>query len=397
MGQDVKTTKNGVVIVAAGRGERAGLEGGPKQYRKLAGKTVLARALQPFLDHGDISKIVVVFHADDQSLYSAAVSAHSKLLPPVTGGATRQQSVLAGLVALEEHQPENVFIHDAARPFVSGSLISRIGDALTNSPAALPALPVADTLKRVGDNGLIKETVSRDGLFSAQTPQGFRFKEILSAHRDAAKNDLDSFTDDSTLAEWAGIRVQLVEGEAQNTKITTRADMDEAVSAMDSAIPDIRVGHGYDTHQFVDGSGVWLCGVNVPHNKSLKGHSDADVGLHALTDALLATIGAGDIGSHFPPSDDKWKGAKSDQFLKHAVDLVHDSGGTITHMDVTLLCEAPKIGPHRDNMREVISGISGVEISRISVKATTNERMGYIGREEGMTALATATVVMGKV
>ncbi len=387
--------KTAVVIVAAGRGERAGVIDGPKQYQMLRTKSVLAHAVQPFLTHESIGKIIVVIHQDDTALFAAALPNHPKLLPPVTGGATRQQSVLAGLNALKEHSPQNVLIHDAARPFVNGAVISRVVNRLSQSKAVLPALAVTDTLKRGNENGIVSETVPREKLYAAQTPQGFDFDGIHAAHQKAEIENLTHFTDDSALAEWAGMAVQLVEGASQNSKITTGEDMQEARAKMSNGIPDIRVGHGYDTHQFTDGSSIWLCGVELPHDKSLRGHSDADVGLHALTDALLATISAGDIGSHFPPTDKKWQGAKSDQFLKHAVDLVQKAGGIITHMDVTLLCEAPKIGPHRDEMRSTISNISKVDVARISIKATTNERMGFIGREEGMVALATATVVMG--
>ena len=385
------------VIVAAGRGERAGGSDGPKQYRKLAGKTVLSRSVQPFLSNPNIETVIVVIHPDDRDLYNKSISSDPKLLTPVLGGATRQLSVAAGLEGLLDSNPDHVLIHDAARPFVDDTLIYRVIEGISSDHAALPAVPVADTLKRGDDRGIVVDTVPRESLHAAQTPQGFSFIEILNAHRNAQAAGRADFTDDSALAEWSGIKVALVEGDTQNTKLTTADDMKKAEEAMAgrTTLPDIRVGHGYDTHQFTDGKTIWLCGVEIPHTHSLEGHSDADVGLHALTDALLAAIADGDIGSHFPPSDPKWKGARSDQFLKHAVERVVERGGVITHMDVTLVCEAPKIGPHRDAMRQVISTCSGVNTDRISVKATTNERIGFIGRNEGMVAFATATVVMG--
>jgi len=385
------------IIVAAGRGERAGLADGPKQYRILEGRAVLARALQPFCDHTEITTVLVVIHADDRPLYDALGLSEEKLLTPVIGGATRQQSVLAGLQALQGERPDKVLIHDAARPFVSQNLISRVIDGLDNNAAVIPALALADTLKRADADGNVEETVPRRNLFTAQTPQGFAYDAISSAHlavEQHAEASALEFTDDASIAEWADINPVLVEGTPHNTKLTTRADFQQAREKLAMMVPDVRVGHGYDTHQLVAGNQIWLCGVELPHDRSLSGHSDADVGLHALTDALLATIADGDIGSHFPPSDEAWRDARSDQFLHHAVSRVRDAGGTITHMDVTLVCEAPKIAPHRDAMRQAISTISGVDIGRISIKATTNERIGFVGRNEGMVALSTATVVM---
>lgn len=378
------------LIVAAGRGERAGLEDGPKQYRALGQGTVLSQAVQPFLDHGDIDGVRVVIHADDADLYAQAVEHHVKLLPPVTGGATRQASVYAGLVSITDRNPDHVLVHDAARPYVDGATISHVLAALEEHQAALPCVGLVDTIKRV-DGDIVTETLDRNTLFAAQTPQGFHCDTLLKLHEDAAWRGV-SVTDDVALAEAAGLRVVKVPGSARNKKLTTREDM-MAANAM--TVPDVRVGHGYDTHQMVAGKELWLCGVRLDHSHGLSGHSDADVGLHALTDALLSTIADGDIGSHFPPSDPQWKGARSDQFLTHAVERVRRAGGTITHMDVTLLCETPKIGPHRDAMRARMAQISGVGVGRISVKATTNERIGFIGRQEGMVALATATVVMG--
>lgn len=390
------------VIVAAGRGLRAvtGEGAGPKQYQALGRASVLAQTSTAFLEHPMIDAVTVVIHQDDGDLFVEAMGAlldHGKLMPPVVGGASRQASVHNGLEALARFAPTKTLIHDAARPFVDAQTIERVVSALDNGPAALPALAVADTLKRSNHSGQVSGTVDRSGLFAAQTPQGFVFDAILSAHRDAAIRSDMTFTDDSALAEWAGLPVTLVEGGTRNSKITTAEDLAEAKRAMMNTqlTPDIRVGHGYDTHQLVAGDHVWLCGLRIDHTHSLSGHSDADVGLHALTDALLSTIADGDIGSHFPPSDPRWKGARSDVFLRHAVDRVTKAGGIITHMDVTLICEAPKIGPHRDAMRATISTISGVDRGRIAVKATTNEQIGFVGRGEGIVALATATVVMG--
>jgi 2-C-methyl-D-erythritol 4-phosphate cytidylyltransferase/2-C-methyl-D-erythritol 2,4-cyclodiphosphate synthase len=385
---------NAAVLVAAGRGLRAGQGDGPKQYQLLGGKSVLTRSLKAFLDHPSIHFVVVVIHGDDQSRYEIAKIDHPKLRPAVIGGATRQMSVAAGLRALADLGPKNVLIHDAARPFVDAQTIDRVINKLADHTAVLPSLPVADTLKRCSPDGFVEETVDRSNLYAAQTPQGFDFEAIWQAHRVAAEAQRHDFSDDTSLAEWSGIEVVVAEGDPRNVKLTTAQDMAQAQEKFDMLVPDIRVGHGYDTHQFVDGDHIWLCGVKLDHDKSLSGHSDADVGLHALTDALLAAIADGDIGSHFPPSDPKWKGARSDQFLAHAVSSVIAAGGRITHMDVTLVCEAPKIGPHRDTMRAAISKISGIETGRISVKATTNERIGFVGRSEGMVALATATVVM---
>jgi len=380
------------IIVAAGRGSRMGDDQGPKQYRRIRGRTILERATDVFVRHPAVDACVVVIHEHDIGLYEREIGKKPKLLEPVIGGATRQGSVCAGLEALSALSPSKVLIHDAARPFLDADLVSRVIDGIGENQAALPAVPIADTIKR-GNNNAVVETVDRNGLYAAQTPQGFGFKEIFGAHRLAASQNLSDFTDDTALAEWAGMTVGIVDGSAANTKITTAEDMETARQRL-PAIPDIRTGHGYDTHRWVPGKELWLCGVNIPHTHGLDGHSDADVGLHALTDALLSAIADGDIGSHFPPSDPQWKDARSDRFLAHAAKLVREAGGTITHVDVTLICEAPKIGPHRDATRQSIATILTIEPARVSVKATTNEMIGFIGRGEGMAALATATVVM---
>lgn len=376
------------IIVAAGRGSRTGLDG-PKQYAKLGGRCVLTQTLQAFEACSIVSAIQVVIHCDDQKNYEAASAGLKKLLPPVVGGATRQASVHAGLNATQTY--EHVLIHDAARPFVDEATLRRVAEALNSHQGALPALPVVDSLKRLKKTGV--ESVDRHNLFTAQTPQGFHHKAITDAHEAAVAEGRHDFTDDAALAQWAGIPVALVEGARTNIKLTTAQDMEDAMKNAAAALPDIRVGHGYDTHILVAGDHVTLCGVKIPHTHSLHGHSDADVGLHALTDALLATIGDGDIGDHFPPSDSKWRGAASDQFLSHAAKLVRKKNGQINHVDVTLLCEEPKIGPHKAAMRDKISQIIKISADRVSVKATTNERVGFIGRQEGIVALATATVV----
>ncbi len=354
---------------------------------------MLHRTLSAFVQHDHIDHIVTVIHSDDEALYEACAVNSEKLLLPVHGGATRQASVFAGLKALKPLNPDLVLIHDAARPFVDAGTIERVVDAIGENCGALPTVPVADTLKQV-EQGFVKNTIDRAQLYGAQTPQGFLYSEILQAHTLAVNSGRSDFTDDTALVEWAGMKICVVEGSSTNQKLTTNEDLLRADKAMSVSIPDIRTGHGYDVHALETGNSVRLCGIDIAHTASLKGHSDADVGLHALTDALLGTIGSGDIGSHFPPSDPRWKGASSDRFLRHAIDLVRAAGGTITHLDTTIVCEAPKIGPHREKMRAEIARICDLDVSRVSVKATTNERIGFIGREEGIAALATATVVM---
>jgi len=378
--------------VAAGRGERAGQSGGPKQYRKLGNCSVLERTIAAFVSHENIDVVLVVIHADDRELYRENTKTHDKLLEPCTGGATRQASVFFGLSALQQHDITRVLIHDAARPFVDEKLISTVLDNTDQSSAALPVLALSDTIKR-GKDGFVEKTVPRQNLYAAQTPQGFGYQAIFEAHKLAARDETEAFTDDASIAEWAKIPVRLVAGHPTNKKLTVPEDFTMAELMMANAIPDIRTGNGYDVHAFESGNSVRLCGIDIAHNAKLKGHSDADVGLHALTDALLGTMGDGDIGSHFPPSDPQWKNANSEVFFCHAAGRVIASGGTITHMDVTLICEAPKIGPHRDLMRAEIARMANVSLSRVSVKATTNEGIGFIGRKEGIAAIATATVV----
>ncbi|WP_312416321.1 bifunctional 2-C-methyl-D-erythritol 4-phosphate cytidylyltransferase/2-C-methyl-D-erythritol 2,4-cyclodiphosphate synthase [Shinella sp.] len=396
--QAENTLSCGVVIVAAGRGERAGSHAeGPKQYRRIGGRPVISHTLDLFVNWQPAKHIVVVIHPDDAPLFEmarAAASPAGSRLSVVHGGATRQQSVLAGLDVLTDHAVSHVLIQDAVRPFVEPAILDRTLTAFSHGArAVLPAVAVADTLKRADANGNVAETVSRSGLFAAQTPQSFHFETILEAHRRAAASGRTDFTDDASIAEWAGVRVHLVEGSAGNVKLTLQKDIAMADQRLSHALPDVRTGNGYDVHQLVEGDGVTLCGLFIPHDQTLSGHSDADVALHALTDALLATCGAGDIGDHFPPSDPQWKGAASRIFLEHAAEIVRKAGGTIMNADVSLIAEAPKVGAHRDAMRRNLSEFLGISLERCSVKATTNEKIGFIGRREGIAAIATATVV----
>ena len=384
------------LIVAAGRGSRVGA-GGPKQYWPIGGAPMLTRAIAAFASHPRIDDILVVIHPEDEALYRAAVTPHTALLrDPVAGGARRQDSVRAGLEAFTNRAPSSVLIHDAARPFVPAALIDRVIEALSVHQGALPALPVTDSLKRA-EGGRVTGTVARESLWQAQTPQGFAFRPIFAAHRAAAEREpRRDFTDDSAVAEWFGLDVALVEGAASNRKLTTAEDLriaDELLQRQRGRdTGTIRVATGYDVHAFGPGEVVTLCGVSIPHPKKLVGHSDADVGLHAVTDALLGAIAEGDIGVHFPPSDARWRGAASELFLKHAASLIEQRGGAIVHVDVTLICERPRIGPYREEMRERIAGMLGLDAGQVSIKATTNEGLGFIGRSEGIAAMATATV-----
>jgi 2-C-methyl-D-erythritol 4-phosphate cytidylyltransferase/2-C-methyl-D-erythritol 2,4-cyclodiphosphate synthase len=332
-----------------------------------------------------------VVNPDDSAMFTAAV-AGLKHEAPTSGGATRQASVLAGLEALAKHKPDIVLIHDAARPFVSEGVISRAIDAASRTGAAIPAVPVTDTIKITGESGNVEDTPDRSRLRIAQTPQSFRFDIILEAHRRAAKDGRSDFTDDAAIAEWAGLTVATFEGDVANMKLTTPEDFVREEARLASLLGDIRTGTGYDVHAFGEGDHLMICGVRVPHTKGFLAHSDGDVGLHALVDAILGALADGDIGSHFPPSDAKWKGASSDQFLKYAIERVTARSGRVANLEVTMICERPKIGPLRDTMRARIADISGVDISRVAVKATTSERLGFTGREEGIAATASATI-----
>jgi 2-C-methyl-D-erythritol 4-phosphate cytidylyltransferase/2-C-methyl-D-erythritol 2,4-cyclodiphosphate synthase len=382
--------RTAAILVAAGRGLRAG-PGGPKQYRSIGGKTVIFRAMEAFCTHPSVSAVQPVLHPDDFKMFNDAVNGLA-YQSPTNGGATRQASVHAGLEALAPQKPDIVLIHDAARPFVSQAVISRAIDAAARTGAAIPALSVADTVKLVDADGNIEATPERARLRIAQTPQSFRYDAILDAHRRAAREGRHDFTDDAALAEWAGLTVATFEGDVANMKLTTPEDFVREEARLASALGDIRTGTGYDVHAFGDGDHVMICGVRVPHTRGFLAHSDGDVGLHALVDAILGALADGDIGSHFPPSDAKWKGAASHQFLKYAVDRVTARAGRIANLEVTLICERPKIGPHRDVMRARIAEITGVDISRVAVKATTSERLGFTGREEGIAATASATI-----
>jgi 2-C-methyl-D-erythritol 4-phosphate cytidylyltransferase/2-C-methyl-D-erythritol 2,4-cyclodiphosphate synthase len=379
------------IIVAAGRGDRAGA-GTPKQYRPLGGETVLRRSLRLFAAHSAVEAIQPVIDPAHGGAYAASAQGIEKLLGAVAGRATRQGSVLAGLEAVAGGAPDIVLVHDAARPFVSPALVDRALDAVAATGAAVPALPLPDTIKRVDAAGRVSETLDRSTLRTIQTPQAFSFAPLLDAHRRAVGAGRDDFPDDAALAEWAGLQVTTFPGEAGNLKLTTADDFIRAAALDAMSAADVRIGTGFDVHAFGPGDHVMLGGVRIPHPKGLVGHSDADVLLHALTDAVLGAIADGDIGKHFPPSDAKWRGASSDRFLAHAVALLTARGGRIAHLDATILCEAPRIGPYADAMRARIAEIAGVEPARVSVKATTTEGLGFIGRGDGIAAMATATV-----
>jgi 2-C-methyl-D-erythritol 4-phosphate cytidylyltransferase/2-C-methyl-D-erythritol 2,4-cyclodiphosphate synthase len=380
--------QSAAIIVAAGRGERAG---GPKQYRLLRGEPVLRHVLRLFVAHPGIDAVQPVIHAADEADFRAA-AAGIDCLPPVAGGATRQASVRAGLEALAGENPALVLVHDAARPLASPALVDRALAAARESGAAVPVLPVIDTIKRVDAAGRVVETVAREALRAVQTPQAFAFAPLLEAHRRAEQEGRNDFTDDAALMEWAGASVVTFPGEAGNLKLTTPDDFARAAALDVAALGDVRTGTGFDVHAFEPGNHIMLGGVKIPYNKGLIGHSDADVLLHALTDAVLGAIAEGDIGVHFPPSDARWRGAPSDQFLAYAVKLVKARGGRVAHLDATVLCEAPKIGPHRDAIRASIARIAGIKIAQVGVKATTTEGLGFLGRGEGIAAQASATV-----
>jgi 2-C-methyl-D-erythritol 4-phosphate cytidylyltransferase/2-C-methyl-D-erythritol 2,4-cyclodiphosphate synthase len=384
-----------VIVVAAGRGERATATGdqSPKQYRRLGGIAVLSRTLGAFLRRDDISWVVPVINAEHGDRYSALGLSGDRLLPPVNGGANRQASVLAGLTALGPKRPDLVLIQDAARPLVGDDVIDGVIEALASAEAALPVVPVTDTIKRSLDGRTVAATEDRNTLFAAQTPQGFRFPQILSAHLRAGRMPRE-FTDDAAIAEWAGLTVALTPGSTKNIKITHPEDFARAERLLGEEKPtmETRVGTGFDVHPFDEGSSVWLAGVEIPHTHKLKGHSDADVALHALTDAIYGALGEGDIGKHFPPSDPQWKGAASSIFLEHAAGLVAERGGRIVNLDITIVCEAPRVGPHVEAMKARIGEICGVSPRRVAVKATTNEELGFVGRREGIVAMATASV-----
>lgn len=381
------------VIVAGGSGFRAGGEL-PKQYQMIGGKPMLWWTLNAFLDHPGVTHVQCVISADHEALYRAATEGLSGV-SVCHGGSTRQESCRAGIAACLATDCSKVLIHDAARPFVSGDLISHIIAELDRGDAVIPGLPIADTVKHA-PGGLIQRTVDREGLWSVQTPQGFRLKAIHDAHESAFRNQVAGLTDDASVAEAFGMRVRVIAGRAANRKVTTGEDLQQANALLSSAhlaqLLDIRMGQGIDFHEFTKGKSVTLCGVSIPHSQALKGHSDADAAMHALTDAIFGAIGEGDIGVHFPPSDMQWKGAPSSIFLRKAVDLVSVRGGVIANADITILAEAPKIGPHVPAMKACLAPLLGLSADRIAIKATTTEKLGSIGRKEGLAAFAIATV-----
>jgi len=387
---ETHTVETIALIVAGGRGARAGGDL-PKQYQDIAGKPMLRHVLDIFVVHPDIGAVQVVIHPDDTQLYESAVDGLS-INAPVHGGATRQESCRNGLMACQSQNPQNILIHDAARPFVDANTISRVIDALATNDGAIAAIPVVDTLKKTNGENQISATIDRTELWRAQTPQGFHYQALRAAHENASH---DNFTDDAAVAEAHGLSVITVLGSEENTKVTTPDDFSAAEKRLrpDSDAPDFRIGSGFDVHPFEAGDHAMLCGVRVAHDRGLAGHSDSDVGLHAITDALLGTIGAGDIGAHFPPSDPQWRGVDSSVFLRHAAGLVENAGGSLRYLDVTLICEAPKIGPHRETMRARLAEILNLALTRISVKATTTDGLGFLGRSEGVAAQATATVL----
>jgi 2-C-methyl-D-erythritol 4-phosphate cytidylyltransferase/2-C-methyl-D-erythritol 2,4-cyclodiphosphate synthase len=391
-----QSPKVSLIVVAAGRGSRLGGDE-PKQYRLCAGRPLLCHTLEALAAAHDFCATTVVIHPDDHALYDKALAALSPncaktIGAPAIGGATRQASVLAGLEGQAAKAPDLVLIHDAARAFPSRPLVGRAIAAAAQYGAAAPGTRMSDTVKQVDEDGLVVATPSRAALRAVQTPQSFRFDLILDAHRRAARAGIEGLTDDASVAEWAGNRPHIFDGDPANMKVTTLQDLSEAEARLFGHAGDIRVGQGFDVHAFVEGDHVWLGGVKIPHSKTLSGHSDADVALHAITDAILGAIGDGDIGAHFPPTDPQWKGADSKVFLDDAIKRVRALNGIVAHIDATLICESPKIGPFREAMRKRIAEIANVEIGRVAVKATTSERLGFTGRGEGIACMASVTV-----
>jgi len=381
-------TKTVVIIVAAGRGSRAG-NGPAKQYRSIAGVPLLRRTLNTVSELLPTALIQVVIGPDDIDLYNQA-TVGIELLPPVTGGASRQESVYNGLKAAAELEPTNVLVHDAARPFISANIIAALMDSLAvNSvQAVVPVVPIVDTLNRVSE-GAVTERVDRQGLYSVQTPQGFKFSALLEAHRSAKGSEL---TDDGAVMEAAGHKVHVCTGDGGNFKITHEEDFMKAETCIMNGLGDIRTGTGYDVHRFEAGDHLWLCGVQLPFTKTLKGHSDADVALHAVTDAILSAVAEGDIGTHFPPNDEKWRGASSDIFVRRAAEIIREKSGVVANIAVCIVCEEPKVGPHRALMTERLASLLDIDPKRVSVQATTTEKLGFTGRKEGIAAQATATI-----
>jgi 2-C-methyl-D-erythritol 4-phosphate cytidylyltransferase/2-C-methyl-D-erythritol 2,4-cyclodiphosphate synthase len=381
------------VIVAGGSGLRAGGEK-PKQYQLIGGRPVIWWTCRAFLGHPGVDHVQAVIGEGHEQMFAEAVNGLDLPLP-VIGGATRQESCRAGIAAVGRHQPDKVLIHDAARPFVAPDLIEDVISWLDRFPAVVPGMPVAETLK-LAPGGIVSRTVDRAGIWAAQTPQGFAFGQIAAAYDRAEAERTAGLTDDASVAEHAGIAISMIPGRQENRKLTTAEDMEIANRDMTQRqlndLPDIRVGQGIDVHPFEAGEEVTLCGIAIPHGQRLKGHSDADVAMHALTDAILGTIGEGDIGTHFPPSEPQWKGAASRIFLEKAMKLLAARRGIIANADITILAEAPKIAPHVAAMKAFLSPLLMVDASRIAIKATTTEKLGAIGRREGIMAFATVTV-----
>jgi len=388
--------KVSLIVVAAGRGTRLGGDE-PKQYRLCAGRPLICHTLEALAAAYEFAATTVVIHPNDQAFYDRALTFLSTrcaatIGPPAMGGATRQESCLAGLAAQAPLQSDLVLIHDGARPFPPADLIHRAVAAAAEHGAAAPGLPLSDTIKEIDHAGVVVATPLRANLRAMQTPQAFRFDLIYDAHRRAERDGRGDFTDDAAIAEWAGWPTHIFPGDPANVKITEMSDLLAAEARLTAEATDIRIGQGFDVHAFAEGDGVWLGGVKIPHDRALSGHSDADVVLHAIVDALLGAIGDGDIGAHFPPSDEKWRGAPSRLFVEDAARRVRERGGAIANIDATIICEKPKIGPHRDTMRAAIAEMSGVAVDRVAIKATTSEGLGFTGRGEGIACLAIATV-----
>jgi 2-C-methyl-D-erythritol 4-phosphate cytidylyltransferase/2-C-methyl-D-erythritol 2,4-cyclodiphosphate synthase len=392
----LSSTKVALLVVAAGRGSRLGGKR-PKQYLNCAGRPLIAHTLDALIAGWPFSAATIVIHPDDRAFHDAALAhltpaAAAAIGPPAIGGETRQQSVLAGLEALVPAGPDIVLIHDAARPFPSPDLVARAVRAAEVHGAGAPGTPLSDTVKQVDAEGRVLATPPRSALRAVQTPQAFVFPLILAAHRRAAIAGVADLTDDVAVAEWAGAPAYVFEGDPANVKVTTMQDFNAAEARLAPKAGEMRVGQGFDVHAFAPGDHVWLGGVRIPHSAALKGHSDADVALHALADALYGALAEGDIGAHFPPSDPQWKGAASKVFLAHAAARVRARGGIIVNLDATLICEAPRIGPHREAMRVRVAEIAGIDIACVAVKATTTEGLGFVGRGEGIACIGTATV-----
>ena len=373
------------LIVAGGRGERFGGTH-PKQYQNLAGIPLLRHALLAFYHHPRVKLVATVIREEDQGRYEMAADG-LELLPPIIGGSSRQESVRNGLRKLQNSQFDLVLIHDGARPFISRPVINNVLDGLVGHAGAIAGIPLFDSLKR-GVGGVISSEIPRDDLWQAQTPQGFQYHAILNAHENARTGH----TDDASIACASGMDVILVEGSLDNVKITTANDLTRATAAHTARLSDIRFGQGFDVHLYECGDSVRLCGINIPHFAKLAGHSDADVALHSVTDAILGAINDGDIGRHFPPKETEWKNRDSAHFVRFAVDRVQAIGGRLDYVDLTIICEQPKITPHHNAMAARLANIAGLEQNQISIKATTTEGLGITGRNEGIAAQAIATV-----